>query len=96
VNILMSHTVVTPLSDVVCTELQNGEAVLLHLDTQKYYSLNETGLRIWHLAGQGLTVEEISQALEAQYEVSLDRAQQSVTNLVTSLAAENLVALSNS
>lgn len=43
--------------DVIVTELQEGDAVLLHLGTRMYYSLNETGLNIWrHLEnGQILT-----------------------------------------
>jgi hypothetical protein len=41
-------------SDVVVTELDGeNESVLLHLGTKKYYTLNETGVRIWQLLGEG-------------------------------------------
>jgi hypothetical protein len=33
--------------DVVDTELDNGEMVLLHLESKTYYSLNLTAMRIW-------------------------------------------------
>lgn len=81
--------------DVLCTALPNGESVLLHLGTQTYYSLNETGTHIWHLLGQGRTLEEIGQAVEARYEVSRDQAQHSVIDLVTELATAQLLSLSS-
>jgi hypothetical protein len=79
--------------DVLCTALPNGDSVLLHLGTQTYYSLNETGTQIWQLAGQGLTLEAIGQAIEARYEVTPDLARQSVIELTASLAAERLLEL---
>lgn len=82
-----------PHPDVVYTELQNGEAVLLHLDTQTYYSLNETGTLIWQSVEQGLPVSDISQKLQEQYEVAPTQAQQSVTTLLQDLAAADLVTI---
>jgi hypothetical protein len=79
--------------DVLCTDLPNGEAVLLHIGTQTYYSLNETGAQIWHLINQGLTLSEIGTAIEERYDVSLTQAQQSVLSLTEELAAEKLLSL---
>ena len=90
---LTMHTKATPHPEVVHTELKNGEAVLLHLDTQAYYSLNETGSRIWQLISEGQTLEEMGQALEAQYEVSFDRAQQCVIDLISDLVEQELVSV---
>ena len=82
-----------PHPDVVCTELQNGESVLLHLSTQTYYSLNETGAQIWQSLERGLSVADITQVLEQRYHVTSAQAQQSVTTLLEELAAANLVAI---
>ena len=38
---------VSPHPEVVDTELDRGEVVLLHLESTTYYSLNPTGGRIW-------------------------------------------------
>lgn len=81
--------------DVVCTELGNGETVLLHLGTQAYFSLNETGARIWQLMDNGLTLGDIAQAIEAQFDVSFDRAQGCVIDLASDLANEKLVSLTS-
>jgi Mn-dependent DtxR family transcriptional regulator len=82
---------VNPHPNVVFTELENGEAVLLHMDSRKYFSLNESGATIWKLLEKGKTAGEISQALAEVYEVSPERAAQSVTELVNALAEQDLV-----
>jgi hypothetical protein len=38
---------------VVDTKLDEGEVVLLHLESRIYYSLNLTGERIWHGLKEG-------------------------------------------
>ena len=82
--------------DVVATTLNTGESVLLHIGTKTYFSLNETGSVIWDLISKGLTVEEISQKLESEFDVTEERAQQSVINLTEELVKEKLVAVSDS
>jgi hypothetical protein len=80
-----------PDPDVVHTALPHGEGVLLHLETSQYYSLNETGNCIWQWLTEGETVEAIGQKLVDRYEVTLDRAQHCVADLVTDLAQEKLL-----
>jgi hypothetical protein len=63
-----------PAPDVVVTGLENKEAVLLHLGTKMYYSLNETGLRIWQILGSNLTIEEISERLQGEFDVTPEKA----------------------
>jgi Coenzyme PQQ synthesis protein D (PqqD) len=82
---------VQPHPDVVDTELDTGEMVLLHLESKSYYSLNATGTRIWQNLKQGLTLREISQRLQAAFEVEADRADRSVLALVHELSQQQLV-----
>lgn len=82
---------VRPDSDVVLTELENKEAVLLHLKTKMYYSLNETGLRIWQSLNDGLTLNEISERLQQEFDVTPEKAKESVVNLIAELITEKLV-----
>jgi hypothetical protein len=89
-----AQTVATPAPEVASAELHNGEIVLLHLGTQTYFTLNETGTRIWQLMCQGHTLGEIGEALNAEFEVNPERAQGSVINLASQLAAEKLVSVS--
>ena len=79
----------TPDSDVIVTEL-DGEAVLLNLDTKLYFSLNATGVAIWKLLEEGLTLGQIGERLFQEYDVTPENAQQSVLDLVGQLIEEKL------
>lgn len=81
---------VRPHPEVVDTEL-DGEIVLLHLESKTYYSLNLTGMRIWQVLKQGLSLKEISQRLQEEFEVDAERADRSVLDLVTELSQQKLV-----
>ncbi len=81
---------VHPHAEVVDTKLDEGEVVLLHLESKIYYSLNLTGERIWQGLKQGLTLKEISRRLQEEFEVDADQADRSVLNLVNELCQQNL------
>ena len=80
-----------PSPDVVVTELENKEAVLLHLGTKMYFSLNETGLLIWQMLSGNLTIEEISERLQWEFDITPEKAEESVINLINELITEKLV-----
>ncbi|MFC1996048.1 PqqD family protein [Chloroflexota bacterium] len=90
---LTPSTVVSPDPNVVFTEMDNGESVLLHLETNQYFSLNETGTLIWQEIMAERNLGEIGGQLENRFEVSSDDAAQSVLTLVGQLVSEKLVSL---
>jgi hypothetical protein len=87
--ILTQH--VRPYPEVVDTELEGEGAVLLHLESQIYFSLNETGTLIWKAMKQGLTLQEICHRLQKEFQVGEDQAEQSVLALTRELAQHKLV-----
>ena len=82
---------VRPHAQVVDTQLDDGEVVLLHLESKAYFSLNLTGERIWQGVKQGLSLREISQRLQAEFDVDQARADSSVVELINELAEQKLV-----
>jgi len=80
-----------PHPQVVSTELDEKEMVLLHMETQIYFSLNVTGLRIWAGVQQGLTFGEISQQLCEEFHVNSEQATTSVLNLINELRVHDLI-----
>jgi Coenzyme PQQ synthesis protein D (PqqD) len=82
---------VCPHPEVVDTELDNGEAVLLQLKSTTYYSLNTTGTRIWQGLKRGWSLQEISRKLQEAFEVEAERADRSVLALVRELEQHHLV-----
>ena len=82
---------IKPDPDVVVTELDDKEAVLLHLGTKMYYTLNETGIRIWQLLSEGHSIGEAIETIHNEYDILPDAAQKSVFKLTQELIAEKLV-----
>jgi hypothetical protein len=82
---------VRPHPEVVDTELEAGETVLLHLASTTYYSLNATGTCIWQGLKQGLSLREISQRLQGRFAVEAEHAGQSVVTFVDELVQHQLV-----
>lgn len=78
--------------NVLFTQLGDEEGVLLHLDTQYYYSLNETGLLIWRGITKGMSLGEVARALEAEYEIDADGAWQQVSDFASLLREKKLLA----
>jgi Coenzyme PQQ synthesis protein D (PqqD) len=79
-----------PIPDVVYRELE-GEMVLVHLGTNRIYSLNETGARFWELLGGGGDRAEIERQLLDEFAIDPDELRQEIDAMLVSLANEGLV-----
>ena len=78
--------------EVACAQVDDG-AVILHMGTKRYFSLNETGAEIWRLLEDDVAISDIPQRLHERYDVGLDEARASVAELVATLAAQGLLAV---
>jgi len=87
----MQFSTLVPVKDIVFTDFEGGEAVLVDLNTTKYYQLNETGALIWRRLENGGTVEDIVSEMQSVYEVSSEHALASVEKLLLSLESNKLV-----
>lgn len=76
--------------DVVSSRL--GDAgVLVHLQTNRIFEVNATALRIWELAGEGRSLDEIEQTLRREFEVEPMRLRTEMLALVDELAREGMI-----
>ena len=64
---------------------------MLDIQTKKYFSLNDTGARIWALMREGLAIDDMISVLLDEYDVSRSAAGEAVSSLVESLASEKLI-----
>jgi Coenzyme PQQ synthesis protein D (PqqD) len=71
----------------------DGEAVLLQLDSGKYFGLNEMGTRIWELLARYGELEPVCRALLDEFEVPEDQLRREVRAFLDALAACRLVDL---
>jgi hypothetical protein len=67
-----------------------GEAVLLDLDGERYFGLDEVGTRVWILIEEPRPLAELHGALLAEYAVGADELWRDLVELVDRLVAAGL------
>ena len=75
----------------VVHETIDGEAILIHMDTGFYYSLEGPGAEIWEGLIAGRAVDEISQVLRTRYEAPPNVIEDAVPALAEELCRERLL-----
>ena len=78
--------------DVISQEV-SGETVLLDLESENYFGLDEVGTRIWQLIKETDDLNAIYNTLMGEYEVSGDRLQQDLNVLLTEIEGLGLIIL---
>ncbi len=87
----MSQSISIRSEEVICSEFDGGEGILVDLKTKRYYQLNETALIIWKGLEKGDTVSEIVDTVVAGYEVVPEYADDRVRELIRQLESYRLV-----
>lgn len=80
-------------SPTVVSEVIEGEAVILNLDSGNYYSMEGSGAIIWELLSQGLSITEVSNWLAQTFKTNSEQMINTVTGLVEELNSEGLITL---
>ena len=83
---------ITLSPDVISQEV-SGETVLLDLESENYYGLDEVGTRIWQLIKETNDLQIIFNTLLDEYEVKEDRLQQDLDVLLSEISGLGLVTL---
>ena len=78
------------IAEALVATLSDG-AVLLNLQTKRYYSLNETGTRIWEIVQQTADEGDIVATLLREYEVEEPMARAEVRRILDELIEAQLI-----
>ena len=76
--------------DAAFAAVEDG-AVVLHMRTKRYYSLNETGTFVWRRLEDGIARSAIVTQVGDEYEVGIAEAEVAVARLLDELLQENLI-----
>ncbi|WP_137790999.1 lasso peptide biosynthesis PqqD family chaperone [Bacillus sp. E(2018)] len=68
-----------------------GEKVMMGMDNGNYYNLGEVGGIIWDKIEQAISVDELTERLAAEYEISREECEAQVLSFLESLRNENLI-----
>lgn len=80
------------IPEALVATLSDG-AVLLNLQTKRYFSLNETGTRIWELVQQAADEEAIVATMIREYEVNEATARAEVRRILDELIEAQLIVM---
>lgn len=69
----------------------DGEAVILNLQTGKYFGLDQVGTRMWQLLAEHNQIEPALNVLADEYDVTRDQLQHDLLDLVDKLTAQQLM-----
>ena len=69
-----------------------GEAILIHLQTGVYYSLNDVGTAFWNLLDGTRSIEVCAQTIAAEYSAPADLVLADLLELAADLTKEGLAA----
>lgn len=83
---------VTLSPDVISQEV-SGETVLLDLESENYFGLDEVGTRIWQLIKETDDLKAIYDTLLQEYEVEEPRLQADLETLLGEISKLGLVSL---
>lgn len=75
----------------VLTRQAAGETVLLNLDNEEYYGLDEVGNRLWELIENGTTFGQAITTLLDEYEVSREELESDLVQVLDDLHTNGLV-----
>lgn len=90
-EIKLSSRVSVPES-VLFREL-GDESVLLNLDSERYFGLDDVGTRMYAVLQAAPSLQAACEALSAEYDAPLETIQRDLTELVDKLVARGLLAL---
>lgn len=86
---------VSAVSNVLAQDLA-GESVLLNLQTEQYFGLDDVGTRMWQVLIDQASIQSAIEILLNEYEVEPEQLEQDVKALVASLLEDNLIEISDS
>ena len=69
-----------------------GEAILIHLQTGVYYSLNDVGTAFWNLLDGTRSIDACAQTIAAEYSAPADLVLADLLELAADLTKEGLAA----
>ena len=79
-----------PSADVLHQELE-GEMVLLDLNSERYFGLDESGTRIWSLLIEVARPEAVVERMKDEFEVDEQTLRTDVADLLTRLLNRGLI-----
>lgn len=77
--------------EVLIQKLPNGEAVLLHMESEVYFGLDPIGARMWEALNEEGSIDGAVARLLQEFEVEREQLESDIRALAEELAGEGLL-----
>ena len=81
---------VRPSPEVVSSRM-GDTGVLVHLQTNRIFELNATGVRVWELLGEGRGLDDVERVLQQEFEGDPGQLRADLLSLIDALERERLI-----
>jgi hypothetical protein len=81
--------------DQVLISNQQSESVMLNLQSERYFGLDEVGTRIFNLLTTSASIQAAYELLLAEYDVDSEVLRQDLIEVIEKLSAQGLVEISD-
>jgi len=88
---MINHQKIYKLKPDVVFQPMDENAIIVSLNSEEIYKLNETGTKVVDLITKEMSVREILTVLEATYEIDTNKLQKEITHLLEELFAAGLI-----
>ena len=85
---------ITISSEVLSQEV-DGETVLLDLESESYFGLDEVGTRIWQLLNETSNLQAVFDTLLGEYDVDEKQLEKDLQDHIAHLVEEGLISLTD-
>ncbi len=89
--VTISSTTQVSVPDHVLIRELDGESVILNLDSECYFGLDEVGTRMWMALTTAASVQAAYEALMDEYEVDAELLRSDLTGFIEKLVGQGLV-----
>jgi len=92
-NLILPKTV--KISANVLFQQINNECVLLDMDSEQYFGLDDVGARMWQILSENEDTEKVVTLLLAEYDIDEATLRQDLLNLIAELGNVKLISFEN-
>ena len=89
---IQASTLLSRNSEIISSKIDN-ETVMMDIDFDKYYGLEEVGTRIWELLETQISFEELCRSLVGEFDVSLEQCENDIKPFLHELIEQKMLVI---
>ena len=89
------ETKIITISEEALSQEVNGETVILDLNSESYFGLDEVGTRIWQLLQEKKNLQAVFDTLLDEYDVEAEQLESDINRLIDDMMKNGLLQIAD-